>query len=95
MKSMALHSLQRLCSGSVVTCGPTKRDLQLGIRLFHGRDQLDVAGEAGSAGEQHQELVLFADLDRLLRASTWCGGASSSREPSSIPAGYASHTGYQ
>src|SRR5689334_9571033 len=28
-------------------------------------------------------------------ADTWCGGASSSREPSSIPAGYASHTGYQ
>jgi hypothetical protein len=28
-------------------------------------------------------------------ALTWCGGASSSREPSSIPAGYASHTGYQ
>src|SRR5215471_361741 len=26
---------------------------------------------------------------------TWCEGASSSREPSSIPAGYASHTGYQ
>src|SRR5690348_17016429 len=28
-------------------------------------------------------------------AETWWGGASSSREPSSIPAGYASHTGYQ
>src|SRR5581483_6118834 len=26
---------------------------------------------------------------------TWCGGASSRRDPSSIPAGYASHTGYQ
>src|SRR6201993_3999897 len=26
---------------------------------------------------------------------TWCGGASSNRAPSSIPVGYASHTGYQ
>src|SRR5215475_2746418 len=26
---------------------------------------------------------------------TWCGGASSSRAPSSIPVGYASQTGYQ
>src|SRR5208337_906010 len=25
----------------------------------------------------------------------WCGGASSKRAPSSIPVGYASHTGYQ
>src|SRR5258707_9229644 len=28
-------------------------------------------------------------------AETWCDGASSRREPSSIPAGYASQTGYQ
>src|ERR1051326_7863742 len=28
-------------------------------------------------------------------ALTWCGGASNRRDPSSIPAGYASHTGYQ
>src|SRR5215472_8721086 len=28
-------------------------------------------------------------------ALTWCGGASSKRDPSSIPAGYANHTGYQ
>src|SRR5689334_14405243 len=28
-------------------------------------------------------------------AETWCGGASSRREPSSMPAGYASQTGYQ
>src|SRR5215831_11169946 len=28
-------------------------------------------------------------------AVTWCGGASSSRAPSSMPAGYASQTGYQ
>src|SRR5580700_6356379 len=26
---------------------------------------------------------------------TWCDGASNSRAPSSIPVGYASHTGYQ
>src|SRR3954467_6010903 len=26
---------------------------------------------------------------------TWWGGASSRRDPSSMPAGYASHTGYQ
>src|SRR6202021_3800262 len=28
-------------------------------------------------------------------AETWCGGASSRRAPSSMPAGYASQTGYQ
>src|SRR6516225_7241242 len=28
-------------------------------------------------------------------AETWCGGASRRRDPSSIPAGYASQTGYQ
>jgi hypothetical protein len=42
--------------------------LQIRIRFFHARGQLDVAGEAGRAGEQHQEPVVLADLDGLFRA---------------------------
>src|SRR4029077_6424367 len=93
---------------------PHKRDLQFGVGFLHFGDQLDVAGEAGRGGKEHQEVVLLAQFNGLLGrhmerrceyrslsvqvappADTWCGGAPGRVTPATIPAGSASHTGYQ
>jgi hypothetical protein len=74
-------------SGSVVTGGPTKVILMVRVGLLDGLGERVVAGPADGGGEEHQELVVLGDLDGLRSAETWCGGASSRREPSSRPAG--------
>ena len=84
MKSMAWQSFRAL-SGSVVTGGPTKAIFRFGCAAYQHAGAL-IAGPADGAGEKDEELVVLQDVDDLVQ-ETWCGLASSRREPSSIPAG--------
>ena len=61
---MAEH-MRKDFSGSTLTCGPTNAILIRGFAVLHGLGEADVAREAGRAGEQHQELVIFGDVDGL------------------------------
>src|SRR5260370_22576297 len=44
---------------------PDKSNFDLGIGVLDGLGEADVTGEAGRAGEQHQELIVLRDLDGL------------------------------
>src|SRR5512140_2801257 len=90
---MALHSFSER-SGSVVTCGPTNATFSLGFASFILVTSLMSPGNPGvEVNSTRNSYCLPSSI--VSSADTWCGGASSSRDPSSIPAGYASHTGYQ
>src|SRR6476661_10631175 len=90
---MALDSFNER-SGSVVTCGPTNAIFSLGFASFILVTSLMSPGNPGvDVNSTRNSYCLPSSI--VSSADTWCGGASSSREPSSIPAGYASHTGYQ
>src|SRR6476660_4488087 len=90
---MALHSFSER-SGRVVTCGPTKAIFRFGFASFILVTSLMSPGNPGvDVNSTRNSYCLPSSI--VSSADTWCGGASSSREPSSIPAGYASHTGYQ
>ena len=65
MKSSAEHSF-RARSGSVVTGGPTKADPDGRVGRLDGFGQALIAFPADGRGEEHQELVVLADLDGLL-----------------------------
>src|SRR5438270_5760052 len=90
---MAWHSFSDR-SGSVVTCGPTNAIFSLGFASFILVTSLMSPGNPGvDVNSTRNSYCLPSSM--VSSADTWCGGASSNREPSSIPAGYASHTGYQ
>src|ERR1051326_7350086 len=90
---MALHSFNDR-SGSVVTCRPTNATFSLGFASFILVTSLMSPGNPGvDVNSTRKSYCLPSSI--VSSALTWCGGASSSREPPSIPAGYASHTGYQ
>src|SRR5882757_10849138 len=90
---MAGHSFNER-SGSVVTCGPTNAIFSLGFASFILVTSLMSPGNPGvDVNSTRNSYCLPSSI--VSSADTWCGGASNSREPSSIPAGYASHTGYQ
>src|SRR5258708_12014731 len=44
---------------------PDKSNFDLGIGVLDGLGEADVTGEAGRAGEQHEELIVLRDLDGL------------------------------
>src|SRR5258705_1868932 len=92
-KSMTSHSL-RARSGSVVTGGPTKAILMEGfaflMALARPWSPLQPTVEVKRTRKSK-----FLAISIVSSAETWCGGASRSFEPSSMPAGYASQTGYQ
>src|SRR6478752_10765704 len=90
---MALHSFSDR-SGSVVTCGPTNAIFSLGFASFILVTSLMSPGNPGVEVKSTRNSYCLPS-SMVSSALTWCGGASSRREPSSIPAGYASHTGYQ
>src|SRR5215469_14787782 len=92
-KSMAGHSCSER-SGSVVTCGPTKAILSLGFASFIFPASRMSPGKPGVEVNNTRKSYCLP-ISMVSCAETWCGGASSNRDPSSIPAGYASHTGYQ
>src|SRR5947209_2207452 len=90
---MALHSFNDR-SGSMVTCGPTNAIFSLGFASFILVTSLMSPGKPGvEVNSTRNSYCLPSSI--VSSADTWCGGASSSREPSSMPAGYASQTGYQ
>src|SRR5215467_15158610 len=81
-------------SGSVVTCGPTKAIFSLGLASFIFVAKRISPGKPGVlVNNTTNSYCLVSSM--VSSAETWWGGASSSFEPSSIPAGYASQTGYQ
>src|SRR3954467_3052298 len=93
MKSSAEHSLSAL-SGEVVTGGPTN------AMRIDGFAALIASASRWSPSQPTVEVNRTRNSNSLQilivsSAETWWGGASSSREPSSRPAGYVSHTGYQ
>src|SRR6267154_6271226 len=81
-------------SGSVVTCGPTKAIFSLGFASFILVTSRMSPGKPGVLVNNTRNSYCLP-ISMVSSAETWCGGASSRRDPSSIPAGYASHTGYQ
>ena len=52
----------------MVTCGPTKAIFSFGFASFIAAASLMSPWKPGSAGKQHQEFVVLADLDGLFRA---------------------------
>src|SRR5215469_2364599 len=92
-KSIAEHSF-RARSGSVVTGGPTNAILMVGFTfLIACAIAWSPAQPTVDVNSTRNSYPLAMSI--VSSAETWCGGASRRREPSSIPAGYASQTGYQ
>src|SRR5260370_6731895 len=81
-------------SGSVVTCGPTTAIFKLGFTSFIFAASRISPGKPGVEVNSTRNSYCLP-ISIVSCAETWCGAASSRREPSSMPAGYASHTGYQ
>src|SRR5690242_19837872 len=93
MKSSTEHSFKAR-SGSVVTGGPTN------AMRIEGFTALIASARRWSPSHPTVEVnstrnSYSLQIRIVSSAETWCGGASSRREPSSMPAGYVSQTGYQ
>src|SRR5260370_23506314 len=82
------------CSVSVVTCGPTKAMLSWGLASFIAAARAQSPLNPGVLVKSTRNSYSLTN-SMVCWAETWCGDASSRREPSGIPAGYGSQTGYQ
>src|SRR6202012_2337250 len=87
------HSLSAR-SGSVVTGGPTKQIFIVGLARLMASASAWSPCQPTVEVKRTRNSYPFA-ISMVWSAVMWCGGASSSFEPSSMPAGYASQTGYQ
>src|SRR5258707_15250138 len=56
-----------------------KSNLDLGIGVLDGLGEADVTGEAGRAGEQHQELIVLRDLNGLFTREVMRWGVKEAR----------------
>src|SRR5665213_2904853 len=92
-RSSTGHSFSAL-SGDVVTGGPTKAMWIEGLAALMASASFWSPSQPGVLVNSTKNSYCL-QISIVSGAVTWCGGASSKREPSSIPAGYASQTGYQ
>src|SRR5271170_1334552 len=92
-KSITAHSFSAR-SGEVVTGGPTKAMRIEGFARLIASASFWSPVQPGVLVNSTRNSYPLA-ISIVSAAETWWGGASSSLEPSSIPAGYASQTGYQ